>query len=54
MFQILFQKADKADTKNAKKLYKSKDGQGHELEPQRSTSVNDELLQKLNTDDAIA
>ncbi|KAE9965347.1 hypothetical protein EG328_009798 [Venturia inaequalis] len=54
MFQILCQKADQADTKNAKKLYKSKDGQSHELEPQRITSVNDELLQKLNSDEAMA
>lgn len=51
MFQILFQRADMADTKNAKRLDKSMDGEGRELEPQRSTSVKDDLLQKLNSDE---
>lgn len=51
MFQIMFQQADKADTKNARKLYKLKDGSSHELEPQRTPEMNDELLQKLNSDE---
>jgi hypothetical protein len=51
MFQILFQQADKADKKNARKLYKSKDGQDHELEPQLAVEMNDELLQKLNSEE---
>jgi hypothetical protein len=51
MFQILFHTADKADSKMARKMYKSKDGRSHELEPQLTVGINDELLQKLNSDE---
>lgn len=51
MFQILFHTADKADSKILRKLFKPKDGQSHQLEPHSVVGVNDELLQKLNSEE---
>jgi len=51
MFQVLFQRADSSDFNMAKKQYKSEDGDAHELEPQLKEGAQEEILQKLNSDE---